>query len=71
MVSALAAPAGHAFPLRERPMRIVRPRPAGEAGQAGQAGALQDHPKDLLVQGAFPATLSRVEAAGAVRQTHR
>lgn len=71
VVGALAAPAGHAIPLRPRTMRIVRPGPAGEAGQAGQAGAIQGYPEDLLVEGAIPTTLSGVEAPSAVRQTDR
>lgn len=71
VVGALAAPARHEIPLRARPMRIVRPGPAGEAGQAGQVGALQGHTEDLLVEGAIPATLSGVEASGAVRQADR
>lgn len=68
VVGASATPARHEIPLRARPMRIVRSGPAGEAGQAGQAGALQGHPEDLLVEGEISATLSRVEASGAVRQ---
>lgn len=71
MVGAPAAPAGHALPLRPRPVRIVRPGPAGEAGQAGQAGTLQGYLEDLLVESAIPEALSRVEAPGAVRQADR
>lgn len=71
VVGALAAPAGHAIPLRPRAMRIVRPGSAGEAGQAGQAGALQGYPENLLVEGAIPATLSGVEASSAVWQADR
>lgn len=71
VVGALAASAGHAISLRPRTMRIVRPGATGEAGQAGQAGALQGYPENLLVEGAIPATLSGVEAPGAVWQTDR
>lgn len=71
MVGALGAPAGHALPLRPRPVRIVHPGPAGEAGQAGQVGTLQGYLEDLLVEGAIPTTLPGMEAPGAVRQADR
>lgn len=71
VVGALAAPARHEIPLRARSMRIVLSGPAGEAGEAGQVGALQGHPEDLLVESAISATLSGVEASGAVRQADR
>jgi len=71
VVGALAAPTRHEIPLRARSMQIVRPGSTGEAGQARQVGTLQGYAEDLLVEGAIPATLSRVEASSAVRQTDR